>query len=57
MVRWEYQTGSAIYLVWSRNMSQGLANGDFHYGRDMGQLFRADSENVFMLKGSYLFNL
>ena len=57
VVRWEYQTGSAIYLVWSRNMSQGLANGDFSYGRDMGQLFGADAENVFMLKGSYLFNL
>ncbi|MCH8836605.1 MAG: carbohydrate binding family 9 domain-containing protein [Candidatus Marinimicrobia bacterium] len=57
VVRWEYQTGSAIYLVWSRNMSQGLANGDFNYGRDMGQLFAADAENVFMLKASYLFNL
>ncbi len=57
VVRWEYQTGSAIYLVWSRNMSQDLANGDFSYGRDMGRLFRAESENVFMLKASYLFNL
>ncbi len=57
VVRWEYQTGSAIYLVWSRNMSQDQANGDFSYGRDMGRLFQADAENVFMLKASYLLNL
>ncbi|MEE9464452.1 MAG: DUF5916 domain-containing protein [Candidatus Neomarinimicrobiota bacterium] len=57
VIRWEYQTGSAVYLVWSRNMSQELDNGTFSYGRDMRQLFRADAENVFMLKASYLLNL
>lgn len=57
VVRWEYQTGSAIYLVWSRNMSQDLDIGTFSYGRDMRELFRADAENVFMLKASYLLNL
>jgi hypothetical protein len=57
VVRWEYQTGSALYFVWSNNLSHYLSNGDFSFGRDFNRLFRSDGENVFMIKASYLLNI
>lgn len=57
VVRWEYKTGSTLYLVWSSNMSHFITDGDFSYGRDLRRLLRSDGENVLMLKASYLFNL
>ena len=57
VVRWEYQTGSAIYLVWAQNLSDYLEIGDFNLGRDLRQLFKADAENVFLIKASYLLNI
>ncbi len=57
VVRWEYQTGSAIYFVWSRNMSESLDIGNFELAQDLRQLFKADAENVFLIKASYLMNI
>lgn len=57
VVRWEYQTGSAIYLVWARNMSKGVEMGDFNLLKDLETLFNLDAENVLMLKASYLLNI
>jgi hypothetical protein len=57
VVRWEYKTGSVLYLVWSSNMNHFITNGDFSYGRDLWRLLRSKGENVFMLKASYLLNL
>ena len=57
VIRWEYQTGSAVYFVWSQNMSEEIENAAFSYTDDLQDLFRLEKENVFMIKASYLFNI
>jgi len=57
VLRWEYQTGSAIYFVWSQNISESLDIGGFELAQDLRQLFKADSENFFLIKASYLLNI
>jgi hypothetical protein len=57
VIRWEYKTGSTIYLVWSQGVSDEIENGDFNYSRDLKNLFKADIENVVLLKFSYLLNI
>ena len=60
VVRWEYNPGSSVYLVWSqtRNSSQSSSNLDLF--NDFGNLFNcADNRphNVFLIKFSYRFGL
>ncbi|MEE9571477.1 MAG: DUF5916 domain-containing protein [Candidatus Neomarinimicrobiota bacterium] len=57
VIRWEYKTGSTIYLVWSQGVSDEIENGAFNYSRDLNNLFKADIENVVLLKFSYLLNI
>lgn len=57
VVRWEYRPGSALYLVWSQGRTGALAEGDFSFGRDMGNLFELHPHNVFLVKFSYGFQL
>ena len=57
VVRWEYITGSSIFLVWSRNMSEFLNTGAFSAGQDLQGLFGLEGENIFLLKASYLLNI
>lgn len=60
---WEGRTAlqrdgwSAVYFVWSRNMSESLDIGNFELAQDLRQLFKADAENVFLIKASYLLNI
>jgi len=57
VIRWEYKNGSALYLVWSQGVSDYIENGVFNYTKDMKNLFKADIENVVLLKFSYLLNI
>jgi hypothetical protein len=58
VLRWEYRPGSTLYLVWSQNRYEGIADpGDFSPRRDLSTLMRAQGENVFMMKVNYWFNL
>ena len=57
VIRWEYKTGSALYLVWSQGVSDEIANSALNYTSDMKNLFKADIENVVLLKFSYLLNI
>jgi hypothetical protein len=58
VLRWEYRPGSTLYLVWSQNRYEGIADpGDFSPRRDLSTLIRAQGENVFMMKVNYWFNL
>ncbi|HEX2974502.1 MAG TPA: DUF5916 domain-containing protein, partial [Bacteroidales bacterium] len=57
VVRWEYLPGSTLYLVWSQGRTGSVADGDFSYGNDIGDLFRLKAHNVFLLKFSYWFSL
>lgn len=53
VLRWEYRPGSVLFLVWSQGRDHSVEDGSFDLGRDVGDLFGADPENVFMLKLSY----
>ncbi|MCH8328140.1 MAG: hypothetical protein IID15_06405 [Candidatus Marinimicrobia bacterium] len=57
VIRWEYITGSSLYFVWSRNMSEFLADGAFSGAQDLQNLFGLTGENIFLVKASYLFNI
>jgi hypothetical protein len=64
--RWEWRPGSTLFLVWQQNRSGSLAAsdpdnpytrvGNFRLGRDVGDLFGAESDNILMIKASYWLN-
>lgn len=57
VLRWEFRPGSQIYLVWTQNRSDYAHPGDFRLRRDLGDLFTAPGDNIFLVKFSYLWNL
>jgi hypothetical protein len=60
VVRWEYNPGSSIYLVWSQTRSFSNESGKMNYFNDLGDLFNKDNNtphNVFLIKFSYRFGL
>jgi hypothetical protein len=57
VLRWEYRPGSMLYLVWTQRRADYSDPGTFDLWRDLGDLFRAPGENIFMLKFSYRFEL
>ncbi len=60
VIRWEYNPGSSIYLVWSQRRNSFNDSGRLNFFDDMGDLFSTDEEkphNVFLIKFSYRFGL
>jgi hypothetical protein len=57
ILRWEYKPGSAVYFVWTQTRSDEEDIGAFQFGRSFGKLWRANSDNIFMVKFSYYLNL
>jgi hypothetical protein len=60
VVRWEYNPGSTVFLVWSQTRSSYVNNGDLNYVDDMVDLFNTGDNhphNVFLIKFSYRFGL
>ncbi len=60
VVRWEYNPGSSVYLVWSQTRNNYSTNGDLNVIDDMGDLFDSSAEkphNVFLIKFSYRFGI
>jgi hypothetical protein len=60
VVRWEYNPGSSIYLVWSQNRSNSNESGNLQFFNDLGDLFSTKDNkphNVFLIKFSYRFGL
>jgi hypothetical protein len=60
VVRWEYNPGSTVYLVWSQTRSSDNDSGQLDFFNNMGDLFTADEakpHNVFLIKFSYRFGL
>jgi hypothetical protein len=55
--RWEYRPGSTMFLVWQRRQRSELVRGDFAAWRDLSELWRAPTDNTFLLKFSYWFPL
>jgi hypothetical protein len=60
VLRWEYNPGSSVYLVWSQTRSGFNNSGALDYFNDMGDLFnhgKNTPNNVFLIKFSYRFGL
>lgn len=57
VLRWEYRPGSVIYAVWTQRRSDFQDPGDFSLGRDLGHMFSARGENIFMVKFTYRFKM
>jgi len=57
VLRWEYRPGSVFYLVWTQNRADFANPGDFSFRRDLGDLFAAPGDNIFMLKFTYRFKI
>jgi len=53
VLRWEFQNGSRLFLVWQRFQDERASVGDFSFDRDLDALFRAPTENVFSVKVNY----
>lgn len=54
VLRWEYLTGSTLYLVWSQDRTAYVPGGEFDFGTGYHDLFGRYPRNVFMVKCSYL---
>jgi hypothetical protein len=50
VLRWEFRPGSAAYVVWTQRREDGRNPGDSDPVRDLGDLFSAPADDVFMVK-------
>lgn len=60
VVRWEYNPGSTVYLVWSQSRDYDNNSGKMDLFNNVGDLFDRDNDvphNVFLIKFSYRFGL
>jgi hypothetical protein len=60
VVRWEYNPGSSVYLVWSQTRNKYTSNGDLNVMDDLSDLFDRTADkphNVFLIKFSYRFGI
>ena len=60
VVRWEYNPGSSLYIVWSQSRSFFNDSGKLDFFNDLGDLFNRYNDiphNVFLVKLSYRFGL
>ncbi len=60
VIRWEYNPGSSLFLVWSQTRSGFNDSGQLSFFDDLGDLFISNEEkphNVFLIKFSYRFGL
>ncbi len=53
VLRWEYLPGSTLYLVWTQSRSDVEEIGEFQFNRSFRRLWKADVDNIFMIKASY----
>lgn len=55
--RWEYQKGSALFVVWNRSTLDPSRAGVFSPWKDLGDSFTGPGTNVFMVKLTYWMGL
>jgi hypothetical protein len=56
VLRWEYRPGSTLFVVWQQGREDVSDRGDFRFGRDFGDIFRASGRNIFMVKMAHWLN-
>jgi len=54
VIRWEYLTGSTLYLVWSQGYTNYELFESFNFTKNTQTLFSGVSDNVFMIKISQM---
>ena len=54
VLRWEYKTGSSLYLVWSQGRTDVQQDGENNLSQYLNELRDIHPRNDFMLKISYL---
>ncbi|RPH94246.1 hypothetical protein EHM69_07910 [candidate division KSB1 bacterium] len=57
ILRWEYRPGSTFYFVWTHGRSDDEDRGRFDWNRSCDRLFRADSDNIFLIKATFWLNV
>jgi hypothetical protein len=60
VVRWEYNPGSSVYVVWSQKRNDIDNTGQLDFLNDLGGLFNGKEnkpQNIFLIKFSYRFGL
>jgi hypothetical protein len=60
VIRWEYNPGSTVFLVWSQTRDNSNGSGQMDFFNNMGDLFNRENNiphNVFLIKFSYRFGL
>ena len=58
VIRWEYQPGSILYVVWTQSRNDSHSTGDFNFGNDVRDLFnKTYPHDVFLVKLSYRIGL
>ncbi len=57
VVRWEFQPGSTMFLVWQQSRNDYVADGSFHVRNDLNGLFDVHPYNVFLFKINKWFTL
>jgi hypothetical protein len=60
VVRWEYNPGSTVFLVWSQTRSYFTDSGQMDFFNNLGDLFNKGKNvphNIFLIKFSYRFGL
>lgn len=56
VLRWEYRPGSVLFVVWQQGRDGFAADGRFRFGSNFGDIFEAESSNVFLIKFSRWLN-
>ncbi len=57
VLRWEFQPGSTMFLVWQQSRSDFVSQGTFDLGNDLDSLFDVHPHNVLLLKVNKWFSL
>ncbi len=56
VLRWQWRPGSTVYFAWQQTREDIAATGEFNFSRDRRELFRAQPDNIFLVKLSYWLN-
>jgi hypothetical protein len=57
VLRWEYQTGSTLFLVWQHGRNGFTNDGHSPFGQSFGDLWRTPASNVLLVKVNYWLGL
>ncbi|MEO0559875.1 MAG: DUF5916 domain-containing protein [Bacteroidota bacterium] len=57
VLRWEWRPGSTLFFVWQQQRNESAPYDGFGVFEELGEVFRAPVENVFLVKATYWFGL